>query len=498
MSNKRFRRPASAVFPVLTLTLVGCTVGPTFTPPAPPAAGAYLDTQESTRTDPGAPRATAASPRLRWWQAFGSAELDALVDRAIANNPSLAASNATLARAREQIAAVAGRRLPQIDANARVEREQINLAAYGFDSSAFPGIGNPTINLYTVGGGVGYDLDLFGANRRRLEQARAQGEAQRHATEAAHLTIAGRVVNQVLTIAAIRAHIATTRDLLSEDQRLVDLTEKRRRGGEGTLVEVLNVQSQLANDQGDLPQLEQSLDAARHMLAILIGVTPAELGPTDFDITHFALPREVPVALPADLVRRRPDILQAESDLHAAIAQIGVATAALYPDVTIGAALATATPLAGHLFTSGSRSYDLFGAVSAPIFHGGTLQAQKRSAEAAARASEATYRETVLEAFRQVADLLDALQADQRSLANQEGAAGTAMRSRDLSRRSFQVGNSGILTVLDAERLHQRAQLALVEARARQYLDVARLYVATAGGWTGAARETALNDRAHP
>ncbi len=490
MSNSRGL--SIALFALLP---AGCTVGPDFTRPSPPGAGAFIGAQEIARSTAGAPQPIAASPRLRWWEAFGSPAMDALVDRAIANNAGLAASNATLGRARAQIAAVAGRALPQVDANGRIEREQINLAAFGFDSTVFPGIGNPTINLYTVGGGVGYDLDLFGANRRRLEEARAQGEAQLHATEAAHLTIAGRVVNQVLTIAAIRARIATTRDLLGEDRRLVDLTEKRRKGGEGTLVEVLNVQSQLANDQGDLPQLEQSLDAARHMLATLIGVMPAELGPTDFDIAQFTLPRQVPVTLPSDLVRKRPDILQAEADLHAATAQIGVATAALYPDVTIGASIATAAPLVGHLFTSGARSYDLFGGVTAPIFHGGTLKAEKRAAEAVAKAREATYRETVLEAFQQVADLLDALQADQRSLANQESAAGTAMRSRDLSRRSFQVGNSGILTVLDAERLHQRAQIALVEARARQYLNVARLYVATAGGWTGPARETALNEK---
>lgn len=470
------------------LALAGCTVGPKFERPAAPGATAYLGTHEASGTAAGAPGvALGEGPGLRWWEAFGSPELNALVDRAIANNASLAAANATLERARQEIAAVAGRGLPQVDANARIEHEQINLASFGFDKSLLPGLSNPTLNLYTVGGGVSYDLDLFGANRRRVEAARAAGEAQWRQAQAAHLTIAGRVVNQALTIAAIRARIATTKALIGEDERLVRFTEARRKGGEGTMVEVLNVQAQLTADQGDLPQLEQSLDAALHMLATLVGVTPGELGPVDFDLAHFALPAAVPVTLPATLVRKRPDILQAEAELHAATAQVGVATAALYPDITIGATIATASPLVGRLFTHDNKGYDLFGAVSTPIFHGGTLKANKRGAEAAMRASEATYRQTVLEAFQQVADLLDALQADQRSLANQQNAADVARRSRNLSQRSFQVGNSGILTVLDAERLYQRAELALVDARARRFLDLARLYVATAGGWTGPA-----------
>jgi NodT family efflux transporter outer membrane factor (OMF) lipoprotein len=480
----------------LALALAGCTVGPNFErPAAPPTTAGYRAPDDATVPNPATPNPAAPQPTLgaaptrAWWKAFASPALDTLVDRAIANNPSLAASNATLARARAQIAAVAGRGLPQLDADARVEREQVNLAAFGFDGVSVPGaaIDNPTFDLYTVGGGVSYDLDLFGANRRRVEQARAQAEAQLRQTEAAHLTIAGRVVTQVLTIAAIRARIATAEHLLDEDRHLVDLTDARRRAGDGTMVEVLNVQAQLANDRGDLPQLRQQLDEARHMLATLIGVAPADLGPTDYDLAGFALPASVPVALPSQLVRNRPDILQAEADLHAATAAVGIATAQLYPDISIGATISYAAPGAGDLFSSGFRGFDIVSGLTAPIFHGGTLKAQRQAAVETARASAATYRQTVLASFQQVADLVAALQSDQRSVANQQDAVDIAGRSRDLSQRSFTVGNTGILTVLDAERLYQRARLALVDARARQYLDIARLYVATAGGWTGPA-----------
>lgn len=473
-------RPSALALAAMALLPAACTVGPNFSRPTVAETAGYANISGRA--------AVAEGPELRWWQAFGSAQLDALVDRALAGNRSLEASNATLERARQRVIAVAGARLPQVDGNARIEHEKVNLSAFGLDTSALGGtIRNPEFELYTVGAGVSYDLDLFGRNRRALEQAHAEAEAQLRQTEAAHLTIAGRVVNQVLTIAALRDRIAAEQALQEESRRNVTLTEARRRGGEGTLVEVLSAQGELAADQGNIPQLEQQLAAARDMLAVLLGVSPAELGSTDFSLAQFTLPASVPVALPSALVHKRPDILQAEAQLHAATAAVGVATANLYPDVTLGASLTQSATSPGALFNTGSRGFDIFAGLTAPIFHGGTLKANKRGAEAEARAAAATYQQTVLEAFGQVSDLLAALDADARSLANQEQAVDIASRSLQLSRRSFQVGNSGILQVLEASRTHQRTQVALVEARARRYLNVARLYVATAGGWTGPA-----------
>jgi len=473
----------------LGLTLAGCTVGPDFDRPKAPSASAYGSAQDPQAHPAGAPiAAPGEGPAARWWEAFGSKALDDLVDRALANNATLAESNATLAKARERIAAIAGKQLPQVDANGRIEHQQVNLAAFGFDPATLglPG-GNPVFNLYTVGGGVSYDLDLFGRTRRQLEQARAEAETQQRQAEAAHLTIAGRVVTQVLTIAAIRDQIDATNRLLDDDARNVDLTEKRRKGGEGTLVDVLTAQSQLADDRGELPLLSQQLAEARHMLAILIGITPDELPATDFSLAGFTLPSQVPVTLPSALVRKRPDILQAEASLHAATAAIGVATANLYPNLSIGATLSQSAPHIGDVLTPGFRGFDIFGGLTAPIFHGGTLKAEKRGAEDEARAAAARYRQTVLTAFGQVADLLQALGNDAQALADRQAAADVATRSLQLSRRSFEVGNSGVLQIVDTSRTYQRARLGLVDAQRRQYLDVARLYVATAGGWIGTA-----------
>lgn len=475
------RLTATALVPLLLAG--GCTaVGPNFTAPAPPPSQAgYADTS-------GDRAALGEGPDMQWWKAFGSAQLDDYVTRAVSGNHSLAASRATLEKARERIAAVAGSKLPQVDAQARAEYEQVNLSAFGFDG--FGGgttIENPEFDLYTVGGGVSYDLDLFGKNRRALEQADAQAEAQARATEAAHLVIAGRVVAQVLAIAALNDTIATQRALLSEDERNLSLTKARQNAGAGTLVEVLSAQGQLASDRAGLPALEQQLAEGRAMLAVLLGISPAELGATDFGLNDFVLPASVPVALPSALVHKRPDILEAEARLHAATAAVGVATAELYPDITLGGSITQATSQPDRIASSKFNAFDIFAGVTAPIFHGGTLKANKRGAEAEARAAAAQYQEVVTQAFGQVSGLLSALGNDRRELTARQETAEIADRSLHLSRRSFQVGNSGILQVLDASRSYQRAQLSLLESRIRQYQNVARLYVATAGGWIAEA-----------
>ena len=463
-------------------TLAGCTVGPDFAAPASPGQSGYVSPSDpAPRADAGPTALAGDGPQLAWWRAFRSTELDRLVDQAIARNASLEASNATLAAAGQELAAARGRQLPQVDANARYDHQQVNLQAFGFPGE------NPEFDLYTVGGGVSYPLGLFGRRRRETEQAGAEAEAQLRQTQAAHLSIAGQVVNQVLLIAAIRARIETADRLLEEDRRNVDLTQKRKDAGEGTLVEVLTAQAQFESDRGDIPQLSQQLAEARHLLATLTGIAPAELGPTDFELTSFALPDPVPVTLPSALVHKRPDILQAEANLHAFTAAVGVATAQLYPDITLGATITQGTPGIGNIFSGATRGFDLFAGLTAPLFHGGTLKAEKRAAIERAKAADATYRQTVLDAFRQVADLLQSIDSDARSVRNQQEAVDVAQRSLGLSRRSFQVGNTGILQTLDSERLYQRASSNLVDARARQFLNVARLYVATAGGWTGTA-----------
>jgi NodT family efflux transporter outer membrane factor (OMF) lipoprotein len=472
---------------VATLALLtGCkTVGPDFQRPA--AASGTLYSAAANTSAKGPVATLGEGPQARWWEAFESAELNTLVARALAGNQSLAASMATLERAREAVKAANGRLQPQVNVNGQVEHQKLNLNAFGFDASTFGiAIDSPAFTLYSVGGGISYDLDLFGGNHRALEQSTADAEAQLHESEAAHLTLAGRAVMQALMIAALNDRITAQQSLVSEDERNVTLTERKQQGGAGTLVEVLTARQQLANDRAGLPQLDQQRTEARNLLAILLGTTPGELGPTNLSLAAITLPSQVPVTLASELVHKRPDILAAESRLHAATAAIGVAQARLYPSISLGASFSQMATHPEDIFKGSANSFALLGGVTAPIFHGGTLTAAKRGAEAEAKASTARYRQTVLEAFGQVSDLLSALDNDSRSLALQNDAAAIAERSLGLSRRSFAVGNSGVLQVIEASRSVERTRIALVDARARQYINVARLYVATAGGWTDA------------
>ena len=478
----------SAIPPLIVLALLsGCkTMGPDFQRPASAPNAAYA----SPSAAHGPAAVLGQGPQAQWWQAFGSTDINALVERALAGNQTLAASRATLDRAREQVRAANGRLQPQINASGQINQQKVNLSGFGFDASAFGvNLGNPEFANYSVGAGISYDLDLFGAGKRSVEQASADAEAQRYETAAAHLALSGRVVMQALMIAALNDRIAAQQVLIGEGERNVTLTERKRAGGTGTLVEVLSARQQLAADRAGLPQIEQHRTEARDLLAVLIGVTPGELGATSLSLGALSLgaltlPQQVPVTLPSEMVHKRPDILASEARLHAATAAIGVAQARLYPSVTLGASFTQLARSPEKIFNGSSNSYSLLGGLSAPLFHGGTLKAAKRGAEAEERAAAARYRQAVLEAFGQVSDLLSALDNDARSLALQNDAADLAERSLDLSRRSFNAGNSGVLQVLDASRSVDRARIALVDARARQFVNVARLYVATAGGWT--------------
>lgn len=428
-------------------------------------------------------------PDRKWWKALGSPALDTLVELAIARNASLEASRETLVRAREHHAAVRGGRLPEVNGHARAQHQQINLSGLGIgdvlDIPGLPPIENPEFDLYSLGGGVSFDLDLFGGNRRAVEQAGAEAEAQVRKAELAHLLIAGRVVLQSLMIAAINEQISTDHAIVEDAERVVSLTVRRQQAGIGTLTEVLQAKSQLAASQVNLPLHEQQLAEARAQLAVLIGITPAELGPTSWTLDGFVLPAKVPVALPSDMVRSRPDILEAEARLHAATAAIGIARARMLPNITLGATIEQASSTPSDLFSSQFQGFDLFAGLSAPIFHGGSLRAEKRGAEAGARAAAATYRQVVLDAFAQISGLLSALSTDGTALEAQRQSAEAAERSLHISRRSYEAGYTDILHVIDADRSSQRARIGLIEARARQLANVARLLAATGGGWNG-------------
>ena len=469
------------------LALSACAaVGPNFkTPEGPKGATAGGYAMAGDPQAPGvrlAPETRAAGP---WWQAFGSAELDRVVREALADSPTLAEANATLARAHQQAAAVRGQQLPQVDVNGSVQRERINIQQFGFTGAAFGGgpLQNPEITLYSIGGNVGYDLDLFGGKRRATEAAVARAESAARQADAAYLTLSGNVAIQAMRAASLRAQIATAQQIVDDDRRILDMTHAAERAGSAAPSAIRTGEAQLAEDEALLPPLQRDLDTTRHQLALLVGKSPAEWSPPDFDLAGITAPADVPVSLPSELVRKRPDILAAEAELHAATADIGVAVANQYPSIHLTANIAQGAITPENLFNYNSSGWQLLAGVAQPIFHGGTLKAERKGAEAEARAALARYQQTVIRAFVQVSDVLAALGADQQEIDSLHRAEAASAASAKDAQTAYRRGGGTLLQVLDAQRQLNRARRASVQAEGQRLADLVQLYTATAADW---------------
>jgi NodT family efflux transporter outer membrane factor (OMF) lipoprotein len=491
---------------VLALGLSGCVVGPDFKPPAPPSTTRYTSPDEVSASDrdagPTAPRQTielGEKVAVDWWTLFQSPDLDLLVKQAVAGSRTLESAKARLAQAREAIAAASSALYPQIDLGAGAAREKVSATEFGLGPSAFPL--PPNFNLLQVGPSASYALDIFGGARRGIEQQSALADFQHDQLDAAYLALTGNTVTQAIQVAAVRAEIKAVGDILQIDRQNLDLVRKERQAGAVPDSDVVVAESQLAQDETAEPGLDQQLSTAKHALAVLLGRAPGDWSAPDFDLTALTLPIQLPVSLPSELVHQRPDIQAAEAQLHAASAQIGIATAQLYPAITLSGGISTSALSGGNLFNPGGLVWSIAAGLTQPIFDGGMRRAERRAALAAFKASAADYQQTVLLAFGQIADVLQALTNDAHVLAAQQHALDLASESVRLQRISYTRGGTGLLNLLDAQRQYQQARLGYVRAQAQRYQDTIQLLVAMGGGWWDAdrsatsARTVPLKDR---
>ncbi|HEY2707966.1 MAG TPA: efflux transporter outer membrane subunit [Caulobacteraceae bacterium] len=466
---------AAAAFTVTALT--GCkAVGPDFQSPAPPTTAGYLMKGDAPSTLAAlSPEARVAGP---WWKSFGSADLDRVMDQALAGNLTVAAADDSLARLRAEADSARGARKPQVDFQGSLTGERINIASLGF--AGFP---NPTLGLYSVGGVVSYDADLFGGLRRGAEAAEAKADAQARQADAAYLTLTGQTTMAALQIATTRAEIAAAEQAVDDDRRTVDLVRQAEGAGGEAPSATVSVRAQLAQDEAVLPPLRQQLSQARHALAQLVGQAPADWTAPDFELAGFSAPTQIPVSLPSSLVRHRPDILAAEDNVHAATAQVGVATAALYPDLRLsGNFIQTAIPPA-NLLTYGVSGWQVVSGLSAPLFNGGRLKANQRAAQAEANMALAQYHGAVVSAFTQVADVMEAITQDDAEIADLAQAEKVAADAVRDDQNAFRLGGGALLPILDDERRLQVARRSRVAWQGKRLADIAQLFVATAADW---------------
>jgi len=464
---------------VLVAALAACRVGPNFTPPQPPAAARY--TSDTLPIEHPAARGGTQHIALGeqiegdWWALFGSQAIDGIVKEALTHNRTLEASAATLAQAQELALAQAGLRYPQVALTAGVGRQKYGAEFLGGNFSV------PPFTYFAVGPTVSYTLDYTGGIARSIEQQFAQAEVARQQLNAAYLTVSGQAVLQTLTIASTRAQIATVESILAQDRDNLRLVNTAFENGSVARTDVVGAESQIASDSALLPPLRQDLARAHHALSLILGRLPEKALPADLDFAQIPLPLEVPVSLPSELAHRRPDILAAEARLHAATSAVGIAESNLYPKIQLTATIGQQAPTPGRLLDGSATAWSALSGLTMPLFDGGTLRAQKRAAVDAMRASAASYQQTVLEAFGQVADLLEALSHDAEQLDAQDQAQKAAEANLTLTRAAYREGNVGILRVLDAERSYQQARLGYVRAIAQRYLDTVQLFLALGG-----------------
>ena len=479
------KRPVPAWFltaGALAAALSGCkAVGPDFQPPPPPKTSAYLASADTpTNVARMSPDARVAGA---WWKSFNSPDLDRVMDEALRGNPSLVEADASLARMRELANAAHGAQSPQVDLNGGIEGERINLTAFGFKGVPGIAITNPTLGLYTVGANVSYDVDVFGGLRRRTEAARAQAEASARQADAAYLSLTGQTAMAAMQIATVQAEVDAYDAAIADDQRLLDIIHAAQAAGGEAPSASDSVKAQLAQDEAALPLLAMQLAQSRHALAQLVGEAPADWSAPDFRLASFTAPADVPVSLPSSLVRQRPDILAAEANLHAATAEIGVASANLYPDIKLTANITQTALVGNNLFSYGSSGWTLLAGLTQPVFHGGTLRAEKRAAIDAAHVAAARYKGTVIGAFTQVADVMEAIAQDDAELKALAYSEDVAAKAEQDDETAFKLGGGALLAVMDDERRLQLARRALAAAKGKRLSDIAQLYVVTAADW---------------
>ncbi|WP_447725738.1 efflux transporter outer membrane subunit [Sphingomonas koreensis] len=469
----------------LLLVAPACTVGPNFRQPLPPTSERYVPGPLPARI-PAAPGAPAQRLRIgmpiaeRWWTQFGNAQLDSLIDEALATNADLAAADAALRQARALAGVAAGAQFPALDLGYQSERTQTSRSLSGVlaDSNRY------LYSLNTAQVSVSYPLDLFGGLRRKTESARAAAEAQMYRAEAARLTLATNTVLTVIRIAALEEQIVAARTSIRANRTLLTLFRRRQDLGQVGAADVAAQETVVAQAEGALPPLIKAATHQRAILNVLLGREPGAAPPSTIPLDRLALPTDLPLALPSTLVRQRPDIRAAEAQLHGASADVGVAIAARLPSITLSANYGGKAIEFQRMFAGGNPFWSIVGGIAQPLFRGGALKRQQQAAEAGLDGAKAQYRSVVLTALVDVSDALTALHQDAAALTSAAQASEAADRNLHFVTRQLALGDVDTLVVLNATNANAAAQAQLAQARAARFADTAALYQALGGGWS--------------
>ena len=473
----------------MTLIVSGCAVGPNFVRPAPPDTDRYTRElqSEATVTANDQTQHFISSDALipQWWKLFKSPDLNAVVNKAMANNPTLQVSEANLLQSQDSMRAGYGLFFPQIQAGAGTSRQRTSSVGSSLST------GSKIFNLITLSTSVSYALDVFGGARRSVESLRAQADYQRYENVAAYLMLSANVVNTSIARAAYSAEIRTTKQLIELEKQQLRLAQAQAHAGTVSYANVLSVQSLIATYQATLAPLKQKVSQSEHLLAMLEGELPSKANLPDIDLNKLSLPLNLPVSLPSDLVNQRPDILAAEAQMHAASAKIGVATALMFPSFSLNGTFGTSGTSFSTLTAASGKFWSIGPVATIPVFQGTTLWFGRRAAIDAYQQSRANYRQTVLGGMSQVADSLNALEHDAQALQACLEAKRAAKEALKLLHANYRAGLVDYLAVLTADVQYHETNIAYLQAVAQRYQDTVALFVALGGGWWSSYRTLA-------
>lgn len=455
----------------LAATLAGCRAGSDFKQPPDPVSPAYL---------PGSPAAAAESAMpTPWWSVFQSEALDRLVQEALSNNLSLAQARARLDQARETLTAQTGATLvPALDARLSASRQKTDPASMGITQIPAPS----PYNLFNASVSVSYTLDWTGKNRRLLEGLKAGVDYQSFQLQAARQSLAANVVNAALRQAAVERQTVLMREMISLQSNQVAIARDLHAAGGLSAQEVEQQRLLLAQTQALLPALERQSGHLARILAVYLGREPAQAPAASLELAAVHLPDTLPLVLPSTLVRQRPDIRAAESLWRQANANVGVATANLFPQFTLSAALGSQRSDIADI-VDGMNIWNLGGNIMQPLFRGGELRARKRAALAACEEAAAFHRQTVLQGLQEVADTLQALDTDARTVSARAEAVRHAQTRFEIASRQQAAGGISRLALLDIRRQSIQTAMEQVQAQADQLTDITALFHALGAGW---------------
>jgi NodT family efflux transporter outer membrane factor (OMF) lipoprotein len=464
--------------------LAACAVGPDFQRPSAPAGDQYTPGQQPEATAAGSDEAGAvqhfvngATVPAHWWESFQCDALNVLVEEALAHSPTVLEARAHLQQAQEDLTAQSRRTLyPAVDAQFGVSRQKIDPAAFGIPN--IPPA--PPFTLYNAQINVSYTLDLFGANRRMVEGVQAQSEYQLYESQAAELTLAANVVAAAIRQADLQTQIDYTEALLETQSRQLAISEERYRAGGISREELQNQRMQIELVRATLPTLRAQRQQIDHQIAVYTGESPSQAAIPRFSLRDLQLPAELPVTLPSELVRHRPDVRASEALWHEAGANVGVATAGLFPNLTISGYAGSDRTRAADLVDS-FNIWSIGAKLLQPIFHAGELRARKRSAVDAYDAAAQAYQQSVLQSLQQVADGLRVLEADALALRARSAASEQSVATYAIARERFDAGGISEFTLLDAKRQDLQSSLDRSHAEAQRLSDTAALLHALAG-----------------